>query len=831
MPKSITLRFTLAAILCAIASASYAGPTTSWSVDVPEGDLAAALRTLARDTGAQFVYAMNQVQGVRTRGAHGKYTAAEAVSKLLEGTGLRVMSDESGAMLILSGSADLDVQPAVPLTRGENTESRFRIAQGASPNSRDRYPLNAATGTRAEQTDVKQVVKIPEITVSAQKRDERAFDVPISIVAMSADELEKRKATSIDELSSSIPGLFIDSNGGGFARAISLRGVSNNFGNSSLIGLYLDEASVASFPAPLQPDLRTYDLARVEVLRGPQGTLYGEGSVGGTIRFITRAPELDKVAAHADVSALFTQDGTPGQHFEGILNAPVVDGKLGLRIAGAYEHDGGWIDGSTTEDFNDQNLKDVRLKALWLPGPGFAVSATSVIHRNNAGSNNGEDRNGDYSQAFNLTTTPTVEDDYNLHNLTLTYDFSRIQVLSATSYIDQDRVARNTGRRFQATPPDVLPAFHVYTPQANTHNSVFTEELRVMSTDTSLLQWTVGAFYRDARFSSDTLSVHFGLPGPPGTPLPPPIGPFEGENSSKSWAAFADIGIDITRKLTFGVGLRYFEDDQEFTSSFAGFATPIQTGTFDALNPRAYMRYRVTPNVNTYASAAKGFRSGGFNSATLPTYDPENVWTYELGAKMYLLDGQLSAEAALFYTDYTDYQIVGVRLDHPEFGNITSNAGSVAIKGVEWTFTWKPADEWILSFNGNYIDSEFYEIAVASSYAIGDSLDFSSKYGGTASAQRDFTWWGRSGFVRVDYDRRGRATFRNRSIGPWYFSESDIVRLLNANFGLQFTDTFSVGVFARNLLNDRGFVSPASIEGVAPRARPRTIGIEFGVSF
>jgi outer membrane receptor protein involved in Fe transport len=191
----------------------------------------------------------------------------------------------------------------------------------------------------------------------------------------------------------------------------------------------------------------------------------------------------------------------------------------------------------------------------------------------------------------------------------------------------------------------------------------------------------------------------------------------------------------------------------------------------------------------------------------------------------------LSIDAALFYSDYTDYQIYGLARPPAPPVAIYSNAGSAKIKGVEWAFNWRVVDGWSLSFNTSYVDSEFYEInARSTAYAVGDPLDLFPKYSFTVSTVRDFDWNGRRGFARVDYNQHGRSTYRNRSSGPWVFYESDVINMLNFNLSLQWNDTLSLGLFAQNLLNDRGYIDVSSSDG-SSRTRPRTVGIEFGVAF
>jgi iron complex outermembrane receptor protein len=262
-------------------------------IDVPAGDLVTALQSLARQADVSVVYQAQQLAGLRTSGAKGNFTPQQAVTRLLQGTKLHVRTDmATGAMLI-------EPPPSTPLTSSSDIPPRERlqlaqvgdgdISQSAAVGS---GPAAAEEGSRRSE--------LTEIVVTAQKREERAQDVPISIVAVTADELEKRQITGIDDLQSIVPGLQLHKQGQ--TNAIYLRGVANLAGNSPLVGVYLDEADVTAGAAQL--DVDTYDLQRVEVLRGPQGTLYGEGSMGGTIRFITNNPALTRFEAKADVAGL-----------------------------------------------------------------------------------------------------------------------------------------------------------------------------------------------------------------------------------------------------------------------------------------------------------------------------------------------------------------------------------------------------------------------------------------------------------------------------------------------------------------------------------------------
>ncbi len=404
---------------------------------------------------------------------------------------------------------------------------------------------------------------------------------------------------------------------------------------------------------------------------------------------------------------------------------------------------------------------------------------------------------------------------------------------SSTTYLDQSKEQRNFGYRVfigaSLTPPP--QPFDVLKPYYTRDADILTEELRLSSTEPDGVQWTVGGFYRKARIVNYN-TFYFALPGAPGTPLPALIAA-PNKLESESGAVFGDANYQFAGRLTLGAGIRYYEDDQEYTT------TTFQIGTFKSTNPRVYAQYKLTGEANLYTSAAKGFRSGGFNALNQPRYDPEHVWTYELGTKFSALQGRLSADVAVYYSDYGDYQISGFLPPPAPPINIISNAGDARIRGIEAALTWRPSPQWLLAVNGNYLKSEFVKIDTlpaasglpSSPYVVGDSLDLFPKYRYTVSAQRDFMLGGKAGSARLDYNEQGRMSSKSRSAGPWYFAESDIINLVNLDVSLQWSEHLSLSVFGQNLLNDRGYLDPLALEQTAARMRPRTYGVGFGFSF
>jgi iron complex outermembrane recepter protein len=671
---------------------------------------------------------------------------------------------------------------------------------------------------------------LAEIVVTAQKREQRLKDVPISIVAVTADELKDRQITSLEDLPFAVPDFSYASAGN--SHYLEIRGISNIVGASSLIGLYIDDADVTlGGAATIQANPVTYDLQRVEVLRGPQGTLYGEGSAGGTVRFITNNPNLNSFAFNADVAAMQTKDGGPSQRINAMINIPLIDNQLGFRIAGTFQHDGGWIDQPAAGliDINAQNLTNVRFKALWQPNSQFSLNAMVIINRNDRGmdfSDSGAP--GQFTQVFGLTTSPRVKNNYNLYTLTAAYDFSTVRLNNTISYLQEAAPQWNVPAFFPTTPPP-YPAGSVYdylVPLQDINDHLLTDELRLTSTGSGPWHWTLGGFFRKYSDQVDAPLNYFDLPGPPGV-LPAPYSSSQ-EAWYKSWSVFVDTSYDFGDRLTLGAGVRSFQETQEFHDFVAD---TEQDGKFHSVDPRTYVQYKLTPDVNVYGSAAKGFRSGGFNQFQQPPYEPENVWTYELGSKMTLADKRVDLDLDIFWSNYSNFQTFAP-LPGVELVSAIQNVGHARIKGIEANFGWQLTPHWRFEARGDYLDAKFTEInSTSTAYLPGDPVDLVPRYQFTLSPQYDFTWLGRQVVTRLDYSEQGPETYRNRTSGDFYHNESDIIHMLNFNAKLHWSDNLTFGLFARNLTNDQGFTNPYALIGNGVRSRPRTLGVEFNTSF
>lgn len=664
---------------------------------------------------------------------------------------------------------------------------------------------------------------LQEVVVTAQKRKQSEMDVPISMAVLNGGQLAQGGLTNLTDLAAVVPSLEITDRGGGGSRYVFLRGLSSIEGSTPLVGTYVDEADVTGFPG-LALDLQTNDLKRVEVLRGPQGTLYGVGSAGGVIRFITNDPDLSAFGGELGVSWEDTRGGGQSERVQTVLNAPVVSQQLGLRISAVYDDDGGWINQPALgrRNINDDRLLNVRTKVLWKPTDSTDVRAMAIVYRNRAGApGTGEDGQGNYAQAFDSPTTPSGTFDYDVFNLTVDQKIGSLNLLSTSTYMDLDREQEDVGYRvpFGST-PDLL--YHALFSQSSLAHS-FTQELRLTSDTSASFKWLMGAFYRNAGYHENEPNFEFG-------PIDAPFFfSIDTLQNTRSWALFGNASMAFGR-LEAGVGARYFHDQQGATDFIAD---QQGTATFTNVSPRAFLRYRLGKAAMLYSSISRGFRSGGLiGGLGLQGYAPDTLWTYELGAKGTFFNGRVNTDNAIFYTDYKGVQVDSVYLVDGTLQQYTANAGQAHIKGIDWQVSWRLADPVSLGFAGELIDARFVAInALAASHAVGDPLDDIPKYHYSFWTEYRYKWaTGIPGFARIDFTQVGPEQYTNRTVYEGYIGHSDRISMLSGTIGADF-GAWTASLYVKNLLNDRGFVDAETNEDIAARARPRTVGIRFDTQF
>lgn len=714
------------------------------------------------------------------------------------------------------------------------------------------------SNVRAPDNEQQSQRGLEEVIVTAQKRQQIVQDIPMSVTALSGDALTERHIDNVLELSRMVPSLAVTEGSPG-QQIVTIRGMGGIRGSSSLTGLYLDEVPVsgAGQLGGTYPDLRAIDLERVEVLKGPQGTLFGESSVGGAVRYITRDPDLENFGGSISMQMSQTDDGGLNEEITGVLNLPIVPGLFGARLAALYENNSGWIDQPSVgrEDINDNKLTHVRLKALFTPTPELAIEGLVLLHRNDVGATNIVNQapfeEGNFVQATdfdpldplgpgNRNGPTSQQNDYDIYGLTVTYDFGFAELLSSTSYSE----TRNVNNATQLVGQLPVPILEIYSQESVWNIPVFTEEVRLSSAGDGPLNWTLGASYRDLEnrlppngIGGDAI-VNEGLLA--GLKLIGLLADQGSRATSESWSGFGFVSYELTEQLELGGGARYFEDTRTaesdpFTSASAASAE------FNASTYRAYVKFTPSREVNIYLNVADGFRSGGLNNPGFvalgapATFGVENSLSYELGLKFDSPESRFRLNAAVFYTEYDDLQDDISTVIGPNIVQYTSNGQAAEVRGIEFEANWSPTDNLHLSFNGSLIDTEITWIdplTVSATYEVGDPINLVPDYNFSFAADYDFHWAASvPGALRMSYTAQGVTHFTERSniLIIDKQTTSPEIGFLYAGLEADFSG-WNVSVFGTNLLNERDPINPAPT-GWTAQARPRSVGLTLSKAF
>ena len=655
-----------------------------------------------------------------------------------------------------------------------------------------------------------------EIYVTARKRQERAIDVPIAISAVSGADLEKRGVQNLANFLQEAPGVGVYDRGNGQMK-ITIRGVSTSLGANEN-GYYLDDLPFTGVTVPLSPDVRAWDLDRVEILRGPQGTLFGEGSLGGTVRVLTKNADLDNWEAKGSAYLSDTKGGGTNRGIKGAFNAPIVPGILGVRVAGTAERLPGWIDNATTgeRNLNDQTFTTFRAKALFKPTDRLSINGSYWFYKGTfpGGDSNSTD---DGQQSRSSVLTSGVK--YRLYGVSARYDLGGAEAFYGYSHSKFD------------LPQSGLAAGGELTSSIGI--KVDAHEARLASTGRGPLQWTVGGYLRDAKRADVFLFPLFAIDN-------------SGLVTSKARALFGEVTYTLPdAPVDLTAGLRYYHEKLYGFEDNAGAITNQPGDTYKSWNPRFSIAWHPMPDATIYASAAKGFRSGqlqptvagalaGPLGINLPdALAQDSIWTYEIGAKADLFDRKLTLEGAIYYSDWKD---VTVRVPIGTTGfNGLINSNGTKNKGVELSAAVRPVEGLTLMANGSYNDATYSAAVPGTGIVKGGMVDDISKY--TANASADYrapvsdsvTAFGRIGWQH--------SSPRRFTSFPGYLP-GDNIDNVDARVGLEL-EMFSVSLFVDNLANDNGATSYRLVQQItatdldiaATRLRPRTFGIELNATF
>ena len=611
---------------------------------------------------------------------------------------------------------------------------------------------------------------LTEIVVTAEKRDSTVQKTPISITAVSGADLAAAGISNLSTVAAETPGVSIRSAGPG-QNEIEMRGMTSNGGAAPTVGFYLDDvplsppAGANNGKVVIDPNL--YDLDRVELLRGPQGTLYGSGSMGGTVKLVTAQPQLNKFDASVELTGSHTQGASDNGAVNFMLNLPIVDDTVALRLVGTSLHNSGWINrdvlgtgfplepgfdpaappgtvialprGNVTavapvaiyHDVNDENLHSIRGSLLVKLGDNLTITPSVFYQRiTQGGANTYDDPPGTSPASLAhyqpIDTAEPFQDEFTLASLVIKYRLEGAELTSSTSVWNrEEKQTQDLAEDFQAL---VQLPFFVNSPLTETDTShQWSQELRIASTGDSPLQWLAGGYFSQFRsnFQQDSV-VDDWIPIVGSSNLITESQP----QTIRQAAAFGNLSYQFSQFWKATAGLRYYNYRSTMSVNDTGlFASgdPVAAFTIyddqsaSGVTPMASVAFTPTGDLTVYASAAKGFRPGGGNqyvpisgpasceSQTGPngaphTYGSDSVWSYELGEKMRAFDGRVTVNSAVYYEKWSNIQIQ-VPLACGFF--YTANAETAGIYGTELEVKAKVMGALTVSANGGYTHATY----------------------------------------------------------------------------------------------------------------------------
>ena len=707
------------------------------------------------------------------------------------------------------------------------------------------------------------------IIVTSQKREQTTIDVPQSITVVSGETLEQQHAVSFSDYLKLVPGLQLVQSTPGAGRLV-LRGI-NTGGVASTVAVYLDETPFGSSSglvngAVLAGDFDTFDVARVEVLRGPQGSLYGASALGGVLKFVTNAPETGRFLVRARAGAASTDGGRISSLTNVLLNTPISD-TLAFRVSGSYRKYGGFIDSIGTSgsdqqnDINDSRNYGGRASLLFAPNKDFSIRLSAMLQ--NFETNAPGIVESDPNTLATLYGRPTLSQfvppqrdvNYRVYNGTANWGLGFANLTSSTSYSTQKQTIRDD--LTVNLSPLIASVFktpnELYLGQ-NTDSKKFTQEVRLTSSQPGFIDWLVGGYYT----KEDGLILQKFIAVAPNTLTPittlPLLALANLSSKYKENAAFGNATVHMNDRVDVDVGGRYSRNNQDAVQASDGALAGGKTEN-KATSTENVFTYSVAPKLKfgkeaaIYARVAKGFRPGGPNvlppsapAGTPATYKSDTVLSYEIGAKTQTRDGVFAFDVAAFHIDWKDIQLLAVVNG---FG-VNTNGVSATSDGVEFSATLRPVRGLSIGVNGAYSNARLEgstsplvggvkgdKLPFSPKYSLGVNSDYRWKVGDTTSAYV-------GGSLRHLSEQSGAfdATFRTANgrqrLLPSY-------NVLDIRAGLEFTK-FSIEAYAKNLNNSDGKTSTSGVKAngfnIYPNGAittgvitPRTIGLTLTVEF
>jgi iron complex outermembrane recepter protein len=754
-------------------------------------------------------------------------------------------------VVALLGSSGIAAQPLTPVVAG----AAAGVASDGIDNAADQQARPASSSSTAP-TDLGTVV------VTANKRSERLQDVPMAVSALQGMQLERESAVNFADYATRVPGLNVISNGQGWTQLV-LRGITSGSGQgNATVGTYIDDAPYGSSTiyaagGVLTPDIDPDDLQRIEVLRGPQGTLYGSNTLGGLVKFVTTPPDSSVVSARVGAGFSSVSGGDSGFSSRAMFNLPLVKDKLALRVNAYHRDDPGYADNSNTgrSDVNGAKVNGARAQVLWTPTDQVSLKLSALAQNLSSEglANVGVDVDRDTLQPIHgdlqqnrAASTGLFKLQYRLYDASLNADLGWARFVSSSTYSTEALHADVDYT--QAYGPLLNPLFGLTNGGYALDNTIrlgkFTQELRLQSPETQALEWRAGVFY--TREHSHNFQHMASFDASTGAPIALPqladIG--VGPAIFTEWAAYGDLTWHATSQLSVLVGARYTKDRTSYTQIGDGILAGTTHFTIRGTDsPTTFLfnpSYKFSDDMMAYARVASGFRPGGPNVGVPPglgaplTFDPDKLVSYELGFKSTVLDRRMTFDVAAFYIDWSQIQLT---VNAGGFGFL-GNGGKAKSQGLEAAWQFAPVRGLLLSANASWTDAKLAADTQAGLFGYkGDRLPYVPKWNASVGLDYDFplaSGW--SGFVGGSYRFIGSRVSDFRAV-PGPRREVPSYDGIDLRAGVNYAN-WTFKAYVKNLTNERG-ITAISAQTTDPNANPfsaayvppRTVGISASVDF
>lgn len=695
---------------------------------------------------------------------------------------------------------------------------------------------------------------VEEVVVTAQKKSENVQNVPQTVNVVGATQLQDFHVNQLTDIGAYVPGLQIDSSGTPGQTTISIRGVAP-ISSGTTVGTYIDETPIgsSSYHERTQSyalDILPYDVERLEVLQGPQGTLYGANSLGGLLKYVLVQPSLTTTSLRAGGELTGVKGaGSVGGGLRAMVNTPLVQDKLGFIASYGYANTPGYIDNARTgeKDQNGVRQESGRLALRWAAADNLTVRLGALFQSVNA--------DGNATMALDPVTLKPLYGDLkdanylpNIFRSRLQYysgdinwDLGWASLVSATSYSSQrTHSIQDATVTFQPIYglfgyPDGLSAFDL-----DLGNRKFTQEVRLQSAPGHKLEWLAGGFYDHETSTNHQIET---ATMPDGTPIAGLNPAFEGllPITYNEYAFFGDLTYHFTDRFDVMGGVRYAHNSQDFRQTIlpGPLLPPSDVPGHSSEGVWTYSvspRFHVTDDIMTYVRVASGYQPGGPNTA-LPGVPPavksDTLTSYEVGLKSMFWDRRVTLNLAAYDLEWKDIQVVG---SLPGGITYTTNGGTARSRGFQADGTIRPIQGLTVQGTLAYTDAKLTEDVPSVGGMAGDRLPYVPKWSGSLRA--DYAWplmgeWeGHAGAgLRMVGDRF--------SLGPFAISQykTPAYSALDLNLGVS-NDRWNLSVFAKNVTDKRAYLTAGAIQdglsGAIPLVegailQPRTIGVSLDV--